>query len=161
MRTIILYNRKHQIAGRTIVDDEDYELVSQYRWHLSYGYVMSDHTRMHRLIMNPPEGYVVDHINHYTTDNRRSNLRICKQGDNVHNSCKTSSRATSPYKGVTVNRNRWRARIKADGQWISLGCYGTPEEAARAYDRAALDAWGEYAYTNFPATDYEDNADIA
>jgi len=77
-----------------LIDEADYELVSQYTWHLSdMGYAVwrgvkdgrKQTIRMHRLITDCPAGKIIDHLNHDTLDNRRSNLRICTQSDNMRN----------------------------------------------------------------------------
>lgn len=75
------------------VDDEDFPLISRYRWSraagcsTSYARAMINKkgVMMHRLIMNPPEGMVVDHINGKGLDNRRSNLRVVSHSDNQKN----------------------------------------------------------------------------
>lgn len=144
-----------------IVDDEDYELVSKYKWCLSGGKYKRAVTSiksngknilvyMHRLIMNPPEGYVVDHINGDGLDNRRNNLRIATHRQNIINS--KARIGTSKFKGVFWDKssNSWRARIRNSYKWIDLGHYDNEIEAAIAYDKRAYELWGEYARTNFP-----------
>lgn len=148
-----------------IVDTADFEWLSQWRWHARShrdgtpyaarnGRVV-DGCRgqiifMHNQIMQPPAGMAVDHINRDKLDNRRSNLRICTRAQNQAN-CERRVKA-APYRGIrSVNKGtRWAAQIGANGAHHYLGCYPTMEDAARAYDEAALRLHGEFATLNFP-----------
>ena len=105
---------------------------------------------MHRVIMNAPAGRDVDHANSDGLDNRRSNLRIATRSQNLGNRRKMPGRS-SRYKGVTWHkaRHKWRAYIGAGGVLRHLGYFLDEADAALAYDRAALEAWGEFARTNF------------
>jgi len=142
-----------------IVDAGDYEWLNRRKWQAAYTcrkfYANTKNGRngtlwMHRLIMNAPKGMVVDHINGNGLDNRRCNLRICTWQQNACNSC--PSRGTSRYKGVHFERatGRWRATISCRGEHHNLGLYESEVEAARAYDRKAIELFGEFAYLNFP-----------
>lgn len=135
-----------------LVDDEDYELVGQRRWHLNNrGYIKSGKVLLHRLVTSAPPGYDVDHIDGDKMDNRRSNLRVCTRGQNLANQ-KRSANNTSGYKGVTFNKecNRWQAYIHQDGRQYHLGLFHDIVDAARAYDAAAQEKFGEFARPNFP-----------
>jgi len=103
---------------------------------------------MHRLIMGNPQGMEVDHINGNGLDNRRCNLRVVTTSQNQAN--QHARRGRSSFKGVFKQRSRWRARIHVQQKGINLGSFLTEEEAARAYDAAALHYFGEHACLNFP-----------
>lgn len=101
---------------------------------------------LHRLLMSPPKGLEVDHANTDTFDNRRSNLRLCTRSQNIGNQRKT--RGVSRFKGVSLMKKRgvWVAKIANR----HLGVFRNEEDAARCYDDAALQLWGEYSRLNFP-----------
>ncbi len=155
-------------AGRVaLIDDEDYELVSQYNLFIwqkdqpggrrSKGpYARTKFTqdgnrisvRMHNLIM----GHAwVDHRNGNGLDNQKHNLRPATWILNGANR-KPQVNSASRFKGVSWERrdSRWRARITAAGKTRNLGYFTAEEDAAHAYDAAAQTAWGEYARLNFP-----------
>jgi hypothetical protein len=149
---------QNQVA---LIDDEDFELVSQYKWYAGW----DSHTKsyyactkikketgghtllqMHRLIMNAKKGEQVDHINHNTIDNRKANLRSCTHSENQHNQGKYSNN-TSGYKGVHPHKSsgKWQAQIKLNGKTIHLGTFLTKEEAYKAYCKASLELHGEFS----------------
>jgi hypothetical protein len=148
-----------------IVDTADFASVNQYKWKKhSKGYAYrferdSDGVNkmilMHRQIMQPGEGLVVDHINHDTLDNTRGNLRVCTQGENMKNQKKTQWRADIPtssrYKGVYRHKNgKFKATIWNNGVQEHLKYHDTEIEAALAYDKRARELHGEFAVLNFP-----------
>lgn len=92
----------------------------------------------------PPHN--VDHINRDPSDNRIKNLRLATNAQNQWNRPKLCY-STSPYKGVTLHKpsGRWSAKITKNKERIYLGYYSTPEEAAAAYRKAAIEHHGEYA----------------
>ena len=105
---------------------------------------------MHRQIMNPTEGFCIDHRNHIGLDNRRINLREATQTQNSHNRRKSTT-CSSIYKGVVWKEchKKWRASIKVNGQTISLGYFDNEIDAAKAYDAAAKEHFGKFASLNF------------
>jgi len=101
--------------------------------------------------MQTPKGMVVDHINHNGVDNRRVNMRNCTTMQNAWNS-KPEKGATSPYKGVSWCKamRQWEVAITVKGKRRQIGFFEDEIEAAKAYDRAARQHFGQYAYLNFP-----------
>ena len=102
---------------------------------------------MHRVITNAPDGMLVDHWDLDGLNNQDHNLRICTRTQNQAN--KRSSNA-SGYKGIHKHGRGWQVRIEKSGKLVFCETHSTPEEAARAYDRGALEYFGEFAYLNFP-----------
>ena len=136
-----------------LVDDEDYEWLSQYRWRLflsksnvyAVTSVSGQEILMHRLIMNAGPGQSIDHKSGNGLDNSRTNLRFATQKQNTANMRKRSG-TTSKYKGVWyfAEINKWTARIQNE----YLGCFDTEEEAAVTYNEAARIRFGEFARPN-------------
>lgn len=150
----------------TIVDAEDYEEVSRYKWCAAKRpptvtpYAVrtlrnaghKTNVALHRVLLDITDPRIqVDHINGNGLDNRRINLRLATASENQWNRRRRAVNA-SGFKGVTLERRwgRWRARIRVHKRERSLGHYDTPEAAARAYDEAARRLHGEYAALNFP-----------
>ena len=143
------------------LDDEDFKFINKFNWCIrtnrgGHYYAVSKIggkiVYMHRLIMNAKLGEAIDHIDGNGLNNTRSNMRLATQSQNKMNSIK-SRRNTSGFKGVSYchdkHRNRpWRALIRFSNRLIHLGHFETSEEAAIAYNRAALKYFGEFAKTN-------------
>jgi hypothetical protein len=139
---------------QTIVDDEDFEELSKFRWRCSDGgYVVRGYAskiKMHRVVIGAPIGMEVDHVNGYTLDNRKENLRLCTHAENGRNR-KLNADNKSGYKGVSWDNKigKWRVTIKANLHRIHLGYFADPVEAARVYDDAARKYYKEFSRTNF------------
>lgn len=146
----------------TIVDDEDYAHLQQFRWrarlsHLRWYAVRSfrvdgcwKEVGMHRVILGLSlcgGSIQVDHKNGDGLDNRRANLRRATGNQNRWNVARLRNN-TSGFKGVVRHREKWQASIRVYGKRIYLGCYPTPELAAQAYNRAAAEHFSEFAFTN-------------
>lgn len=142
-----------------IVDDNDYEWLSQWKWYAhkrseNIYYAARRETRngkramvaMHREIIKTPEGMHTDHMNGNGLDNRRQNLRICTNRENRWNQRK-QKQTSSKYKGVSWRKaeEKWRAQIGYDGKRIHLGYFDKEEDAHQAYCKAAKRFHGEFA----------------
>lgn len=149
-----------------LIDSADAPAVSKYVWH-ARGTADAPYaaTRlpgvekmalMHRLLLDAPDCMSVDHVNGCTLDNRRSNLRLCSVSENRANAPKPAARrgrvaASTPYKGVYLNQSgNPYAQIRHQGKHHYLGVFRSLEEAARAYDTAAKQFFGPFAFLNFP-----------
>lgn len=145
-----------------LVSDEDYERVSQYKWTYDAGYACRKVTwhdeegktrkrkvLLHRFITDAPANMEVDHRNWDGLDNRRDNLRIATHTQNRANA-RPRAGCSSRYKGVWLDKRDgvWRSEIVVDGKRNGLGIFNNEDDAARAYNAAALKAWGEFTYLN-------------
>lgn len=127
---------------QVLLDKEDHTWAKKHTWYKTgKGYpamrLKNKFIKIHRLIMDAPEGMVVDHINGNTYDNRKCNLRICTQAENTRNK-KPAKNGTSKYLGVSKAGKKWRAIISINGKNKHLGCFKYEEDAAEAYNNAAL-----------------------
>ena len=145
-----------------IVDDDDYDWLSQYSWITSSIGYASRYTRktadkkgknifMHREIMKcDDKTKIVDHINHNTLDNRKSNLRICTASQNQYNKVKGRGDFVSKFKGVCYlpKKHGWKASIRVNKRMIVRGVYKDEIIAAAVYNKLATIYHGEFAYLN-------------
>jgi len=147
-----------------LIDDADYELVSQYKWFADISrntwYARTNVKRpngswtslkMHRLIIGAQKGEQVDHRDRNGLNNTRANLRISTVSQNCQNK-RTPQHNKSGYKGVyyeSAHTHRpWRAYIKIGNKQHKIGSFATREEAAQAYNEMALKHFGEFAHLN-------------
>jgi AP2 domain/HNH endonuclease len=140
------------------IDDADFELVSPYRWdaqrslstRTTYARSRLGGSRsavpLHRLLLSPPEGSVVDHIDGNGLNNVRSNLRVCSRSENSFNAQRRKDN-TSGFKGVYWHRRigKWQAEVVAHRKRNHLGYYDTPEQAAEVARAFREKVHGEFA----------------
>lgn len=89
----------------------------------------------------------IDHVDGNGLNNRIGNLRESDQSQNLANRNQRASNR-SGFKGVTRSGKKWVAQIGCNGVNYYLGIYASPAAAARAYDAAAIDRFGQFARTN-------------
>lgn len=143
-----------------LVDDEDFEFINQYSWHFrsqkiryASSSIKIDGKRlnklMHRLIMKVSENEQIDHIDGNKLNNQKNNLRIATKSQNRMNIPKFKNKS-SIYKGVSwsTNRNKWWTEITFEGKTYFLGRFKSEEEAAKAYNKKAIELFGEFANLN-------------
>ena len=149
-----------------IVDPEDYERLSKYKWYA----IKSSSTfyaarcvwdplnkkkqtiKMHREILNPPHPLVVDHINHNGLDNRKSNLRpSTRTQNNMNRLCIKRKGSPSKYKGVMWHKHtkKWNVQICYNGKRRTIGYFNDEIEATKAYDEAAKKYHRDFTVLNF------------
>lgn len=157
----------HLSQGKvTVVDDEDLERCLAYTWHACYGarragiwYARTNIRRpdgrkttmkLHRLLMGYPVGFGIDHIDGDGLNNRRLNLRVATQAQNLANQYRKQI-GTSAFKGVCWDKahRKWRAGIRVNYKSIYLGLFSDEREAAMAYDCASVLHFGAFANPNF------------
>lgn len=150
-----------------LVDNEDYELVSGYKWNLDKvcdnkfyaihslnkgrdetGKFRYTSFKMHRLIMGFPNAKI-DHADNDGLNNQRNNIRLATNSQNGANACIPINSKTG-YKGVTFRKDvgRYAARIRVNGVCICYGHHSTAKEAAKKYNEVAVKHFGEFAKLN-------------
>lgn len=157
MKTLALTN-SDQVSQ---VSDDDYEDASRFSWSLDpEGYVYRDLPRnggkknrqfLHQFLLGVKPGFEIDHKDGNPLNNQRENLRHATHAQNCGNS-KKRTETSSRFKGVHWNKaaGKWCVQISITGRRVSLGYFVIEEDAARAYDTAALKHFGEFARLNFP-----------
>ena len=155
MKEIILTN-----GAIAKVNNSDFKKVNEINWTIqkrkNTNYALgrphlSSPISMHRFIMNPPKGMVIDHINFDGLDNRRENLRICTQTENLNNRKNLSKNINkkvikSIYEGVYWNNSKTKCQsyIYFDGKKIHLGLFGCEEDASKAYNDKKKELYEDY-----------------
>lgn len=146
---------------QVLIDNEDAQLISQYKWHLAYGprtaYARTSirinqkykKTFMHRLILGLTNPNIqVDHIDGNGLNNQKSNLRICTASENSRNG-RAHLDAVSRYKGVSFEQNTWAAKMRTKEHYLCKR-FTTECAAALQYDKWAKKYYGKFARLNFP-----------
>lgn len=141
-----------------LIDDADMALALPHKWysvgirHRLYcqAYIGGRNVYLHRLLLAPAPGMLVDHINGNGLDNRRGNLRLASFSQNNMN--RAHNGGAGGFRGVYQNPKggRFYAKLMFKRKNLYGGSYDTPEEAARAYDDLARQHAGEFAVLNFP-----------
>ena len=145
-----------------IIDAADIDKVSGFRWYVTgrdkgrkRGYAAraganGKHIFMHHIICPVRDGFIVDHKDRDTLNNRADNLREATHAGNAVN--KTPSKKRAGYVGVSYypKTDRWTASVGHKMKRIHVGYFSTAREAALARDAAALALHGEFAFVNFP-----------
>jgi hypothetical protein len=154
---------------RALIDREDLPLVQGRFWYVKGDpdrthYAMTtvrtkagwEALSMHRLLLNVLPGFQVDHRNGNGLDNRRFNIRIATVVDNARNTRIHRDNKVG-FKGVHFDKRngKFRAHIGLNGRSRYIGSYKTAENAAKAYDEAAIEYFGEFARLNFPPRGFE------
>lgn len=139
-----------------VIDEPDVRLVRDHLWcarrdgHTHYAFRGKQQTTllMHRVILNPPRGVQIDHRDGNGLNNTRGNLRMCTQSQNNQN--QVSARGSSSFKGVCWHRaaGKWEAHIRQHGRRHHLGLFVSEMDAARAYNAAAVQCFGDFARLN-------------
>jgi hypothetical protein len=151
--TIQIYDNKSRPKCQVVIDVEDYDMIKQFKWYSDTKTKMITNNQigfLSRFIMGVSDPQLlVDHINHDRLDNRKENLRVCIHAENIRNQL-TRSTNTSGYKGVTWHKKykRWQAQIGYNGKVITIGRFKNKKDAALAYNKKALELFGEFAYLN-------------
>lgn len=146
----------------TILDEDEYDKFKNtsihavnYKgwWYAEVTLSKKGKQLLHRLILNAKKGEICDHINGDGLDNRKNNLRIVTNSQNLMNSRKPIIKnTTSQYKGVywSVHHKKWVSRVRLNYKYQNLGFYNNELDAAHAYDDGAKRVFGKYAKLNFP-----------
>lgn len=137
---ILITSLTYGVVG-AIIDLEDVEKCKMYQWNLNYSvtakdfYIRCGNTALHRIVTDCPEGLVVDHLNHCLRDNRKINLKVCTQLENIQNQKKRITN-TSRHSNITFNEryNTWRVRISNYGKRMNVGSFKNLNDAIKARD---------------------------
>ena len=153
---VLPINSKTQGEHFIFIDGEDFDRIKNYRWSLfkngktfyARALINGKAIQMHRLLLDFPES-IVDHKNRNGLDNRRDNLRICSRAENAVNSRKQNN-TSSIYKGVSFRKTRkkYTAYIGDRDNRIQLGLFIDEHDAGEAYNKKAIELYGEFANLN-------------
>jgi hypothetical protein len=156
-KTILDVSTKKYPDQQTIIDTKIHtiEFISNGRWHVDINrdklYVRrtinGKSVKLHRFIMDAKKGEHIDHKSLDTLDNRKCNLRVCTNAQNVMNR-PISKLNKSGFKGVSKEGNRWKCLISYDGKQRYLGLFKNKIDAAKKYNEQAIIHHGEFARLN-------------
>ncbi len=106
---------------------------------------------MHRAILNAAKGEMIDHKDGNGLNNQKNNLRFCTYSQNIANKAKRNI-SKQNYKGIEKRKTgiTWQTKICVNQQIIYIGTFNDEISAAKAYDKAAIKYFGQFAYLNFP-----------
>jgi hypothetical protein len=134
-----------------IVDGDDFDELNKHKWYYFCGYAARKYNHkvimMHRIINNTPKEMSTDHIDRNKLNNTKANLRSCNVNQNNRNIDRRKNN-TSGYVGVNKHGSGWRAYIKINNKQINLGTYIDIVDAAKAYNKKALELFGEFSVLN-------------
>lgn len=132
-----------------LIDDDDYERVKKYEWYLSRGHNIQnkDGITIGRFILNYSGPLEVDHKDRNIKNNQKENLRLATRQQQLANRWPIGN---NRYKGVSYDKNKrvYRAHICVNYRVKHIGCFKSERRAAIAYNKAAKEIWGEFAYLN-------------
>ena len=153
MAIIDLYDRHDSKIAECIIDVEDVDKIKNFGWHLEksgrYTNYCSSYKlgAIHRYLMNVKDSsIVVDHINQNGLDNRKCNLRVCTNQNNICN-CKIPKNNKSGCKGVywSKDKNKWTVQITINNKTKYIGRFSSYEDAVKARKEASKQYYGEFA----------------
>ena len=138
-----------------LVDDEDFIFLSQWKWHAHYSrglwyarrFEGDKSLMMHRVLLAATGKVFGDHRDGDGLNNQKFNLRPATRSQNMANR-KLHSNNPSGFKGVRRHKRGWQARLRHNSKEVHLGYFVDRITAARAYDKAAVELFGEFAKTN-------------
>ena len=146
-----------------LLDDEDYIIAKRYKWYAHYRrgkfyaatqlYDPATKTQslvsLHDVILWKPKGFIIDHINGDSLDNRRKNLRVCTYSENCQNT-KIRKDNTSGVRGVNRKQGteQWVARVSFKKKRFYLGTFDKKKDAIEAYNKKASELYGINAKLN-------------
>jgi hypothetical protein len=146
-----LLSNNHQ---KIYVDEKYWHELNKLKWQIDEdGYARTKNKLIHRLIFEKlerisiPPNLIIDHINHIRLDNRIDNLRIVNRSENNHNR-KKKENTTSNFIGVNKDFNKWYAKISFGKKRYNIGSFNNEKEAALAYNKKAIELYGDKAKLN-------------
>lgn len=135
-----------------LINDEDFDRVSKFKWYEGTRQIHRTEDKLNFSLACEVMFQYTLMFDHKDTDwrnNQKSNLRACTNQQNSFNKNKIKY-TSSQYKGVIRTKGKWRARIEINDKKQHLGYFLDEADAARAYDKRALELFGEFARINFP-----------